>query len=192
MTLSNSSLHPHFDQPLLSRKSSGVFIVFIFLFLAFAALVLPGCIRHTVSLEGLEVTQSIQAMSLSNSLHNNSVPMIADKKTVVRAYFSTPRTFTLTSGQLQATHTAYPVGTTFSISSVNSTSVTISSGENGNLPVKRDNIAKSLNFELPTYLTLPGTLTLTLQRVAGTGIGSHAQQAAPGVRQRSPSAVRHP
>ena len=132
------------------------------------------CVSHsafaqTVSIEGLEVTQAIQVMSLSNPSINNSVPMISDKRTIVRAYFSTPASsVTITGGQLTATHTAYPVTILFPVpSSAPPASLTVSSGQNGNLQVKRDNIAKSLNFELPAHLTVPGTLTLKLQQVVG-------------------------
>lgn len=120
---------------------------------------------QTISLESLEVTQSIQSMSLSTKSYNNTVPMIANKKTVVRAYFSSTGTVALAGGTLKAVPCPAIVGC--DIPSVNSTPVTVDSGENGNLRVKRDDITKSLNFELPPHWTRPGTLTLTLDQVAG-------------------------
>ena len=127
---------------------------------------------QTVSLEALEVTQSIQSMSLSTHSYNNAVPMIANKKTVVRAYFSavsTTGTVTIASGRLKATPNPCLLGATCELDSVNSSSVDVSSGENGNLPVKRNSIEKSLNFELPPEWTRPGTMTFTLEQVAGPG-----------------------
>jgi hypothetical protein len=131
----------------------------------------PEIFAQTVSLEGLEVTQSIQVMSFSNPQINNSVPLIANKKTVVRAYFSTlgGGTITLTRGELNATSNPCPVGMNCNIPSVNLAPVTVSNGENGNLQVKRDTIVKSLNFELPPDWVRPGTLTLTLEQITGPG-----------------------
>lgn len=114
-----------------------------------------------VFLESLEVTQAIQTMSATRQSVNNSVPMIAGKPTIVRAYFytSTGVTKTIASGQLIGTHTAYP-GVTFTVNSLAPASVNVNSTDS--LTAKRHDINKSLNFNIktPDDLTIPGILTL--------------------------------
>ena len=110
-----------------------------------------------LSLDGLEITQSVQNMA-------QEVGLVADKRTIARAYVSINGGAAVTvRGVLTATRTgAAPV----SITSLNT--VTLDPALAGNLRAKRENLASSLNFEVPPTLRSAGAtqFRITVQRVS--------------------------
>jgi hypothetical protein len=125
------------------------------------AVSLPGD-SHLLQLDALEVTQAVQDLG-------HSVPLVADKRTVVRGYLSFYGSAPVTvTGQLSVrlTPSAPPVV----IASENT--VTLNPADAGNLPLTRNDAARSLNFALPPSATAAGQRTLWLSRVADTATGS--------------------
>ncbi|MGH9766918.1 MAG: hypothetical protein ACREAB_05725, partial [Blastocatellia bacterium] len=113
---------------------------------------------------GLEITQAIQDL-------NNSVPIIADKRTLVRVYLRGEGASEIrnVSGALTGCR---PLGDTalcgdfFSnLRSLNS--ITINSS--GDVEAKRQNLAASLNFELPPEWTTAGRIHLRLSNLEIAG-----------------------
>lgn len=111
-----------------------------------------------VSLDGVEVTQAIQNM-------NHDVPLVARKRTVVRVYLSaaTP-TPMLVCGVLKVRRR--PTGPWRFIRSA--AAAHIDPADNGQLRIKRENEAKSLNFVLPEQLTAAGQLEVRLVTIFQT------------------------
>ncbi|SRR5579862_916901 len=108
-----------------------------------------------VTLDGIEVTQSVQDMS-------QSVPLVAGKTTVVRVYLSPqPNTSPTVTGTLSAV--AAPGQPPVFIQPLNP--VSLSSAMIGQLTQKREDVSLSLNFLIPATLTAAGSLTLQLTKV---------------------------
>ena len=99
-----------------------------------------------LSCDGVEITQSIQNMP-------HGVPLVAGKRTVVRVYLSANAPAPVAvQGVLKARQ--LPNGPWRSVRSL--APVTIDPAENGQLRVKRENEAKSLNFLLPPSVCVAG------------------------------------
>ena len=112
-----------------------------------------------LSCDGVEVTQSIQNMA-------HGVPLVAGKRTVVRVYLSAnaPAPVAI-QGVLKARH--LPNGPWRSVRSL--APVTIDPAENGQLRVKRENEAKSLNFLLPPTVCVTGSTEVRVVLLHQTG-----------------------
>jgi hypothetical protein len=119
-------------------------------------------LQSKIELNGLEVTQAIQNMA-------HSVPLVANKTTVVRAYLSTASGVNAVTvrGELQVSRT--PDGSSQIIPSMNV--VRINPNENGQLQAKREDVNLSLNFLLPTLQTTPGSLFIKLTTVTDAQTG---------------------
>jgi hypothetical protein len=116
---------------------------------------LPG--PNQVGVDGLEVVQAVQDLG-------QTVPLVANKRTVVRAYLSWGGSGVITvRGTLQVSG---PGGTS-SVSSMNL--VTIHAAQNFQITPKRGALAASLNFELPASATQAGTLTVRLTSLTQGG-----------------------
>lgn len=103
--------------------------------------------------DGLEVTQAIQNLT-------HTVPLIALKATVVRAYLSYRLNPAITvRGELTVTRG----GTNAKVFSTNS--VLLDSAQFGQVNAQRQNAARSLNFVLPVDQTAPGTVQISLTRI---------------------------
>lgn len=132
-----------------------------------------------LELVGIEVTQAIQGMNAADPIDhatNNTVPLIAGKRTVVRAYFdvisllpTSPRPNIRISkwiqGKLEVSRNNKHVAT------INSEAPAfIDPADNGVLSRKRKDLRKSLYFYLPPELTSPGELTLKIGNTITDGV----------------------
>ncbi|WIM93011.1 hypothetical protein ACTOB_004976 [Actinoplanes oblitus] len=109
-----------------------------------------------MTIEGIEVTQAVQDM-------NHSVALIAGRRTVIRVYFSvtTDQGFGQISGRLLVKSAGHDVIVDPSIQSIS-----VLDQWNGNMDsFKRVNVDTSLNFELPDFLTVEGSCTISVLQV---------------------------
>jgi hypothetical protein len=120
-----------------------------------STLPLPG----EVFLDGLEVTQVVQDMP-------HTVPLVANKRTEVRAYLSVNSTSPVTVRGI-LTLSKPPSTTTTTINSTNT--VTINPAQNGQIRPKRENLNLSLNFPVPSSLLAAGQLRATLSIINAGG-----------------------
>ena len=103
--------------------------------------------------DGVEVTQAIQDMP-------GHVPLVAEKRTVVRIYLSaTAASPVMVLGLLKVRRTA-PTGAWTLVGATGP--VTINPAENGQLRVKRESESKSLNFVIPAPLIAAGSIEVRL------------------------------
>ena len=114
----------------------------------------PGV--QQVAIEAIEATQAIQDPA-------GSVAMIAEKETFVRAYLSAGSDITV-DGTLTITDPA--TGASWAVPSMGNARLTTST--NGNLRVKRETLARSLNFRLPAAAVRAGLRSASLTTVATT------------------------
>ena len=129
----------------------------------------PFCLSTTanpIKFVGLEVTQSIQSMGMTapspTHKENNTVPLIAYKKTIARAYFDyvPPGLSTCAiDGTLVATRNGAQVETP----EPSMNRAYLHYLQNGDLFAKRTTLLRSLNFELPQNWVTTGILSLTVQ-----------------------------
>jgi hypothetical protein len=107
-------------------------------------------------LDALEVTQSVQDL-------DNSVPLVAAKPTVVRAYLSTPGDPVLTSGRLRgfAGGRELPGSPLTAVNAVPGVLV------DGDLANDRAALDRTLNFALPASWTAQGQTELALELPGG-------------------------
>lgn len=112
--------------------------------------------------DGLEITQSVQNMA-------HQVPLVANKRTVLRVY---PSVNAPSSLSVRGTVTLFrlPSGPFVTLNSIGAAAV--SPAENGNLRAKREDIAKSLNFELPANLQGSGTLIARVGALTNAATGA--------------------
>ncbi len=139
-----------------------------------SSIIPSGCLlaraESQVTLEGLEVTQAIQEITDANPF-SNTVPLIAGKKTVVRAYFDLDRPwwdlFSSDHFEITAKLTgSHSNGITRTLNPIKDPEyILVDLSENGQLQMKRHRLKKSLNFELPPELISEGTLTLSVANV---------------------------
>lgn len=109
---------------------------------------------------GLEVTQVVQDLA-------NSVPLVAEKPTVVRVYLDRPAPGVVTvRGELEVTAAGNgPI----LVPSINT--LDLDPAQNGKITDKRLKLQASLNFRLPSSVTVPGLCSLRTGaiRLADTG-----------------------
>ncbi|MGW6456347.1 hypothetical protein ACWF94_10540 [Streptomyces sp. NPDC055078] len=110
----------------------------------------PGA--EPLQVNALEVTQAVQDLA-------HSVPLIAGKRTVVRAYpnYHGFDPFTV-SGQLTVRSTAVPAPVTIN----SSNTVVLDPADAGDITKARGDAARSLNFLLPANVTAAGQLAVRL------------------------------
>lgn len=114
-----------------------------------------------LQLDGIEVTQAIQHLSLA-------VPLLAGKRTVVRLYLSCYTTPGITVQGEVAVRQA-PTDPLVAIPSLNT--VTLDPAQAGSIPPKRNDVTRSLNFLLPTTSTSEGPLLITIASITNTATG---------------------
>jgi hypothetical protein len=121
-----------------------------------------GTAAGQASLDGIEVTQVVQDM-------NQSVPLVANKPTVVRVYLSRPSGGELTvRGEIAVRRT--PTGAAQSVPSLNT--ARIKPAQNGHLRAKREDLRLSLNFRLPASLVGPGRIYIRLAGLKNAATGA--------------------
>lgn len=113
-----------------------------------------------VTLDGMEVTQSIQDI-------NNGVTLIADKVTVVRVYLSNYAVAALT---VRGDLIVLSGGSSVLVPSLNG--VTLAPAQAGQVDVKRRNVDLSLNFLIPAAATSGGLRTLALTNLVDISTGT--------------------
>jgi hypothetical protein len=106
--------------------------------------------------DGVEVTQSIQNMA-------HAVPLVAKKATTVRVYLSVAAAAPITVRGVLWMRSPAGSGAWTAVASLGT--VAINPAENGNLRLKREQVAKSLNFVLPIALIRAGSCELVLEQV---------------------------
>ena len=112
-----------------------------------------------VTLDGLEVTQAVQDMA-------HTVPLVAFKTTMVRAYLSAAVAGPIAVQGMLLARRKSPAGPWQPIPSLGA--VIINPAENGQLRLKRESESKSLNFLLPIALCAAGSCELKLSAVFQT------------------------
>jgi hypothetical protein len=122
-----------------------------------------------IQVDGVEVTQAIQTLS-------NTIPMLANKRTVARIYLSSRLAAPLTvRGQLRVSRS----GTGDTIVTANA-DVIVDPAEFLQMDVKRNAAAKTLNFVLPIDKTVAGNVEMRLERLEEAGSGARHVFAPPG------------
>jgi hypothetical protein len=128
-----------------------------------------GLQQQAVALDGLEVTQEVQDLG-------HSVPLVAGKTTIVRAYLGYPQEVSV-RGELHVARAATgPWQTVLSLGPAE-LAPSRSGGSSAQLRSRRLDLVLSLNFRLPDELTAAGKLWLrmgSVQRTTGTPLPSLA------------------
>lgn len=115
-----------------------------------------------VSLDGLEVTQVVQDMK-------HSVPLVANKTTVVRLYLSRPEGGAISvRGEIAVRRS--PGGPAQVVPSLDTAQ--IKPAQNGQLQAKREDLRLSLNFLLPAAATTPGQTLIRLASLSNVATGA--------------------
>ena len=116
---------------------------------------------HPVQLDAIEVTQAIQDLS-------QSIPLLAGKPTVIRAYLSnySPASITV-SGEL--TLRRAPGDAPVTVGSTGT--VLLDPAQAGDLPGARNDATRSLNFVVPYECTAAGPLTIAIASVTDVATG---------------------
>jgi hypothetical protein len=125
------------------------------------AAALPHVPLPFVFLDGLEVTQEIQDMA-------HSVPLLARKGTIVRAYLQYRPHAVTVRGELLVART--PLGPWHPVTSLGPAQLDPSRAGHSlaDLRSRRDNLDYSLDFRLPEPLTSAGTVWLRMGRIRRT------------------------
>lgn len=122
-----------------------------------------------VEVQGIEVIQAVQSMSKTDKSLNNLVPLIANKKTVARVYFTR-----ISGNSVTITATLVLTRPDASTKLVNPSKLrssltnTLTVTSTAMLTPKREDLKKSLNFFLPDSWTAAGPLTLSIEQVKKT------------------------
>ena len=117
--------------------------------------------QNPLQLDGMEITQAIQDLS-------QSVPLAAGKRTVVRLYLSYYASPGVTVRGEIAVRQA-PSDPPVKIPSLNT--LALDPAQAGNLPVQRNDVARSLNFLLPNTQTAEGPLTISIASITNAVTG---------------------
>jgi len=110
-----------------------------------------------VELQHIEVTQSVQD-------NQNSVPLIAGKRTFVRVFvdYAAPAAAQKVRGTIELRRQTGAVQT---VDNLSNSSTTLDPAQNGNLEAKRNVMDRSLLFELPIEWASPGDVSVSLNSV---------------------------
>jgi hypothetical protein len=117
--------------------------------------------QNPLQLDAMEVTQAVQDL-------NESVPLIAGKATIVRLYlscYSSPGVTVRGQISVRRAPSAPPV----TIPSLNT--VVLDPAQAGNIPVKRNDATRSLNFPLPYPSTGVGQLSISINSITNVVTG---------------------
>lgn len=118
--------------------------------------------QQALQVDAMEVTQAVQDLS-------QSVPLVANKRTVVRlflSYYSSPGV--TVQGEIAVRRA--PSDLPITIPSVNT--VVLDPTQAGNLSVKRDDASRSLNFVLPNTHTAEGPLAISIATITNAVSGA--------------------
>ncbi len=114
-----------------------------------------------LQLDAMEITQAIQDLS-------QSVPLVAGKRTVVRLYLSYYASPGITvRGEIAVRRS--PSDAPAIIPSLNT--IVLDPLHAGNIPIKRDDVTRSLNFELPATHTALGPLSISIASIINVATG---------------------
>jgi VCBS repeat protein len=116
-----------------------------------------------ISVDGLEVTQTVQDMA-------HSVPLVANKQAVIRAYVSAETNHTISVRGKLTVRKLFPLGSSSTLTSVGNAELVHT--EKDQLKPKREEIAKSLNFRLPSGFDNSGIILATLTEVTDASTGT--------------------
>jgi hypothetical protein len=122
----------------------------------------------SVTLDGIEATQSIQDVG-------GSIPLIAEKRTFLRAYLSTPSGALSVRGDLRLARKANGPWTTVSSFGTADLDASRSGATPAQLRSRRENLSFSLDFRLPDKFTRAGTLWFKLGKVRDASDGETVQ-----------------
>jgi hypothetical protein len=134
------------------------------------SLTIPQLTLPIVFLDGLEVTQEVQDLA-------HSVPLVAGKTTIVRAYLRYPPSAVSVRGELRIARSPFGPWRTISSLNVAVLDPSRSGGTLAQLRSRRANLDYSLNFMLPDDMIGQGTLWLRMggiRRATGTPLPSLA------------------
>lgn len=146
---------------------------------------IPPFVLNLVMLDGLEVTQEVQDLG-------HSVPLVAGKATIVRAYLKF-RTVAEVRGELRVARSANGPWTTVPSIGAAQLDPARSGATPAQLRSRRADLRFSLNFRLPDSLTGPGPLFLrmgTVMRTIGTRLPSIAGVQTRSITFRPPATLR--
>lgn len=122
----------------------------------------PGAGDGDITVEGIEVAQSVQDL-------NNSVPLVANKATMVRVYLSYESDQAITvNGKLSIRQLANGNVITVDAASTFNLAPTL----NGQTQQKRGRLDQSLNFLLPPNSTTAGSVKILLSSISDAASGS--------------------
>ncbi|MFH8974488.1 hypothetical protein [Streptomyces sp. NPDC017890] len=123
---------------------------------------LPAESGNPLRMDALEATQVVQDLA-------QSVPLVAERRTVVRAYLSYYGSAPITvRGELSVRSS--PASPPTVIPSQDT--VTLQPADAGDITITRHDVRRSLNFVLPFDSTLSGQLTMWLSSVTDTASGN--------------------
>ena len=152
--------------PLNTAPLTSAYVFIAFNILILVALSLPSLAQAQtpqVTLVAVEVTQAIQKIDPTDPWNgSNTVPLIANRQTYVRAYFDVkqPSSGSISfSGVLVGKLNGTPL-----VSQPSAAQVTVNFNENNQLTIKRNDLSKSLYFSLPDdWVSKAGELKLSVQ-----------------------------
>jgi hypothetical protein len=124
--------------------------------------------QPTAVLDGVEVTQAVQDIG-------GSIPLVARKKTFVRAYLGSPSTPMSVRGELRVARRANGPWTTVSSFGTAALDPARSGASPAQLRGRREDLAFSLDFRLPQRFTRRGTLWFKLGAVREASTGRKVQ-----------------
>jgi hypothetical protein len=118
--------------------------------------------QNPVQLDAIEVTQAIQDLS-------QSIPLVAEKRTVVRVYLSNYSNASMTvSGVLSLRRG--PSDAPVTVASANT--VLLDPAQAGNLAAARNDATRSVNFVVPYAHTAEGPLRITIASITDVSTGN--------------------
>jgi hypothetical protein len=129
----------------------------------------------TAALDGMEVTQAVQEIG-------GSIPLVAGKKTFVRAYLGVATGALTVRGELRVARKATGPWTTVSSFGTADLDATRTGSTSAQVRSRRENLAFSLDFRLPGKFTRPGSLWFKLGKVQNPGNGQTVQITGAGTR----------
>jgi hypothetical protein len=123
----------------------------------------------------MEVTQAVQEIG-------GSIPLVAGKRTFVRAYLGVPTGTLSVRGELRVARKANGPWTAVSSFGTADLDATRTGSTAAQLRSRRENLAYSLDFRLPGKFTRAGSLWFKLGKVQNAGTGQTVQVTGTGMR----------
>jgi hypothetical protein len=128
--------------------------------------------KPQATVDGMEVVQAIQNLG-------GAVPLIAEKRTYVRAYLGAPSSAMSVRGELRVARKANGPWTKVSSFGVANLDAARSGSTLAQLRSRRENLSYSLDFRLPKKFTRVGTLWFRLGAVRNASSGQVVQISGP-------------